>query len=261
MHRSRKFARLSQTCCIKAALLLLLALPGCGSPNDPNLFSHEGVHSASGGVSATSGASGVSGASGAGSTGGALGNLGTVDLDGTGGRQASGSTAGAPGSAGSGGASSEAGAPNLSSACLSHGADASYFDQTQHCYSVDRELRTFADAQAHCLAIGAHLVTLSSDAENHFVATLSPDERWIAATDGKGPREAQPGNYMWITGEPFDFQKWSGGQPNASRTDCDGKGGAECFEHCAFLAGEVWNDRYCLHLIQSTCEWDSPSAH
>lgn len=258
MHRSRKIARSSRNCCINAALCLLLLLPGCGSPNDPNLFSHEGVHSASGGVSAGSGASGVSGASSAGSTGGALGSFGTADLAGTGG-QVSALKAGAPG-AGYGGASSEAGGPNLSSPCLSHGADASYFDQTQHCYSVIRELRTFADAQAHCVALGAHLVTLASDAENHFVSTLSPDERWIGATDGKGPREPQPGNYTWLTGEPFDFQKWSGGQPNASRTDCDGKGGAECFEHCAFLAGEVWNDRYCLHSIQSTCEWDSTQS-
>ena len=59
--------------------------------------------------------------------------------------------------------------------------------------------------------VNGHLVTITSAAENDFVAGLSSfDLRpWIGLTD-----EASEGNFVWITGEPFVFQNWDAGEPS-----------------------------------------------
>lgn len=130
---------------------------------------------------------------------------------------------------------------------------------TQHCYLVDNEPRTFAEAQVHCKELKAHLVTLSTEAENDFAWSLHGDEHWIGSQDGKGPKQSGVGKYTWVTDEPFEYTNWSSNQPNASKTEC--VEGGDCYEHCAFQwkGGEhdsQWNDRYCMHTIASICEWD-----
>ncbi|HEX2673282.1 MAG TPA: C-type lectin domain-containing protein, partial [Polyangiaceae bacterium] len=131
---------------------------------------------------------------------------------------------------------------------------------TQHCYLLDTEQRTFADAQTHCKDLKAHLITLASEAENDFAWALHGDEHWIGSQDGKMPKQSGVGTFTWLTGEPFDYTNWSQGQPNASKTSCVDSG--DCYEHCAFqwkggAHDNMWNDRYCMHTIASICEWDS----
>jgi hypothetical protein len=145
--------------------------------------------------------------------------------------------------------------------CSALAADAKYLPSTQHCYLFDNEIRTFAEARVHCEELKAHLLTLSSEAENDFAWSIHGDEHWIGSQDGRAPKQSGAGTYSWITGEPFAYTNWSRDQPNASKTDCV-EGGAECYEHCAFQwkGGDhdsQWNDRYCMHTIPSICEWDS----
>lgn len=251
-----------------------LVLPGfiaCGGAKNEFFGSTAGGGAA---PAATAGASGAeAGAPGAGAGAVAGASLAGAGAD-AGGASAGTSGAGAPASdAGAGGvnAAGEGGVTAGSGAiggfagpfsdCAMFGNDATYFSETQHCYLVVPELLTFPAAQAHCLTLGAHLVTLASAAENDFAWSLSPDAHWIGSTDGKGPKEATAGTYGWLTGEPFAYGNWSSEQPNASKTECgDSNGGGTCYEHCAFQwsSGEQpgqWNDRFCLHTIASVCEW------
>jgi hypothetical protein len=91
-------------------------------------------------------------------------------------------------------------------------------------------------------AIG-HLVTIGSLAENDFVHSLAPGERWIGLTDRAG---AAPGatesaftsdqatqGWAWVTGEPFTFQHWAPGEPNNSFPGEDAG---------QFDANGLWND-------------------
>ena len=56
-----------------------------------------------------------------------------------------------------------------------------------------------------------HLVTITSQSENDFVANLSQDDfrPWIGLTN-----EGAEGDYRWVTGESFDYANWSPGEPS-----------------------------------------------
>jgi len=244
----------------------LLLGTGCGTA-DPNLF---GSGSVSAGGSASAGTANSAGSSGMqlSIAGGGAPNAGAgADAGGSGGSgigcSFSCGDAGRGGSstAGMSGASDQAGSGSMPNECSALDADATYLPSTQHCYLVDSEQRTFAEAQAHCAELKAHLVTLGSVAEHQFAWSIHEDEHWIGAKDGKMPKQSGVGTYTWITDEAFDYTNWSSQQPNASKTECV-EGGSNCYEHCAFQwkGGEQdgqWNDRYCMHTIASICEWDS----
>lgn len=258
-----------------SAVWLLLGASGCGTA-DPNMFGSgqlEAGGSPSAGNPSVSGSSGLE-AGGNGSSGGgtSAGSTGYPAAAGSGG----GSGAGCAFSCGDGGRggsvsagwsgggaagdSAEAGSGSGSPECAALAKDATYSPSTQHCYLVDTELRTFAEAQTHCKELKAHLITLGSEAENDFAWSLHGDEHWIGSQDGKMPKQSGVGKYTWVTNEPFEYKNWSPDQPNASMTDC--VDGGSCYEHCAFQwkGGDhdsQWNDRYCMHTIVSICEWDS----
>jgi hypothetical protein len=128
-----------------------------------------------------------------------------------------------------------------------------------HCYRVNYQNLTFAQARDACQAAGGHLVSIGSEDENEFAAKLHDGEHWIGATDGRGDMVAGVGPYLWVNDEPWTYSAWEDGQPNAYETDCPGDSNEEsdCFEHCAFQTDEAdWNDRSCWHTIVSICEWD-----
>lgn len=264
-----------------SAVWLLLGATGCGTA-DPNMFG-SGQSGAGGSPSAgslnISGSSGLEagGNGGSGSIGGetSAGSTGyPVAAAGSGGSGAgcafscgdggrgNGGSGSAAGSAGAGvaGDNAEAGSSSGSPECAALSTNATYSPTTQHCYLVDTEMRTFAEAQTHCKELNAHLITLSSEAENDFAWSMHSDEHWIGSQDGKMPKQSGVGKYTWVTNEPFEYKNWSPDQPNASMTDC--VDGGSCYEHCAFQwkGGDhdsQWNDRYCMHTIVSICEWDS----
>jgi Lectin C-type domain len=221
-------------------------------------------HDLAGSASGGAGVGGAGAGAGAGVGGAGVGGAG-VGGAGVGGASAGGASAGSADDKESGGAANVddtglAGAASTLNQCARYGANAAYFLGTQHCYLAVHELATFAAAQLNCGALGAHLVSIANGAENAFAWSISSAEHWIGANDGKGPTEPGVGTYVWLTGEPFDYEQWTPGQPNASATDCNGNGGAGCYEHCAFQwHGGGWNDRYCQQAIESVCEWDRTS--
>jgi cysteine-rich repeat protein len=132
-------------------------------------------------------------------------------------------------------------------------------DATHHCYWVHSGLlddTSFSGAVDKCQNDGGHLVTVSSDAENAFVRGVHDQDKWIGARDDRGQKDTGAGTYAWITGEPFTYTNWAGGEPNAAKFMCWFD---QCYEHCAIQKPDgSWNDWNCDADVDVVCEWDPP---
>ena len=100
-------------------------------------------------------------------------------------------------------------------------------------------------SEAEAVTLGGHLATVRNEAENDFLFDTFADfggtnrNLWIGLNDA-----ASQGDFVWVSGEPVNFTKWSEGEPNNVM-------GAEDYVHIianAFQAGTVndvprfWND-------------------
>lgn len=118
---------------------------------------------------------------------------------------------------------------------------------------------THSAAVASCDALDAHLVTVTSEAEQLFIAQLA-DFIWLGASDGLDPFASGTADYTWLTGEAFDYENWGDAQPNNTPHDCRSEvGTGTCYEHC-LLKEEAggWNDVDCTFPNPYVCEWDPP---
>ena len=99
-----------------------------------------------------------------------------------------------------------------------------------HWYKRYSEVVTWQQARAHAAALGGHLATVTSAAEDQWIAAnLSPGAAWLGATD-----EAKEGTWAWVTGEPWAYANWQPGQP-----DDDGGSG----DYLEYQAGSAkWYD-------------------
>jgi hypothetical protein len=126
---------------------------------------------------------------------------------------------------------------------------------------------TWAEADAAAQAMGGHLVTISSSAENLFAFGLVDNAvfwtsnsfnagigPWLGAVQAPGAPE--PGGFSWVTGEPFTFTAWSGGEPSNS-------GGTEnrihYYSSSAPNRTSNWNDITDSEELRGyVVEWDGP---
>jgi len=97
-----------------------------------------------------------------------------------------------------------------------------------HTYFRSTATTNWATANANAIALGAHLVTISSTAENTFLSTAGVG--WAGMSD-----QAAEGTWVWVTGEPVTFTGWNAGEPNNS-------GGNENYLHINFSVNGGWND-------------------
>lgn len=81
-------------------------------------------------------------------------------------------------------------------------------------------------AKANCEAMGGHLVTVTTAAENSFIFGLWPSG-WIGLTD-----EVNEGVWRWVTGETYSYTSWNGGEPNNAGNE----------DYVQFVGGGKWND-------------------
>lgn len=84
---------------------------------------------------------------------------------------------------------------------------------TNHIYQAVSGTFTWPQAKADAESRGGHLATITSQAEFDYVRSLGvlPSEGyWLGATD-----EANPGVWVWVTGEPWSFTAWASGEPNS----------------------------------------------
>ena len=105
---------------------------------------------------------------------------------------------------------------------------------------------TWAACEAAAEALGGHLATLTSPAEQSFVYDtfkgLGPF--WIGLTDAK-----IEGTFVWVTGERFNYAHWAPGEPNQD-------GDEDCVE--VYTPGSAvpafWNDFACTNNLSGVAE-------
>ncbi|MFX1282788.1 MAG: NosD domain-containing protein [Promethearchaeota archaeon] len=113
-----------------------------------------------------------------------------------------------------------------------------------HEYKMITIPRTWREAKTDCEALGGHLVTITSQAENDFVRSLTSwgePTFWIGLTD-----EITEGEWQWVTDEVVNYTNWGSGEPNDS-------GGEDYVE--TDDSGE-WNDAPSEQTRGYVCEWD-----
>ncbi len=103
------------------------------------------------------------------------------------------------------------------------------------------------------------MATLTSKAENDFVYGLVSSPQYFyrgemgALLGGyQPPGSAEPGGgWTWVTGEPWNFENWAGGQPDNGGQPEDG---------LHFWRGNAWNDQSTngVNFISYVVERDGP---
>ncbi|XP_067419528.1 C-type lectin domain family 4 member G-like [Emydura macquarii macquarii] len=109
------------------------------------------------------------------------------------------------------------------------------------CYYFSESTKTWADAEAFCLAYRGHLVIVNTKEEQAFLMVNRGPSRvyWLGSTDQK--MEAQ---WHWVDGSSLTFSFWGTGEPNDSQG-----------EDCGSMHTDGrWNDRNCHHTDYWICE-------
>jgi large repetitive protein len=78
-----------------------------------------------------------------------------------------------------------------------------------HTYFRSTTPLTWTAASTQANALGGHLITISSAAENAYVQSFS--NHWIGLTD-----QVTEGVFTWVTGEQLGYTNWVAGEPNNS---------------------------------------------
>ncbi len=87
-----------------------------------------------------------------------------------------------------------------------------------HSYEVILDNQaSWDEAKAAADLTGGHLVSIASDAENQFIASLLQEGGFSSGAYWIGLRETETeGDWVWDSGEPLDFTNWGPGEPNNS---------------------------------------------
>ncbi len=93
-----------------------------------------------------------------------------------------------------------------------------YVNSNGHIYALTSAPCDVHTARAQAAALGGHLVTINSAAENAFVVsafgpflTAHNMNAWIGLSDA-----CTPGTFVWDSGEPIAYMNWMSGEPNNS---------------------------------------------
>ena len=97
-----------------------------------------------------------------------------------------------------------------------NGLNRNIYSFNGHYYLLTDTASSWQDAEAQAVALGGHLVTISSTNENSFLnSTFSSfGTLWIGFNDVD-----LEGNFTWISGEPASFTFWNNGEPNNSNNE------------------------------------------
>ncbi|XP_042361948.1 lactose-binding lectin l-2-like [Plectropomus leopardus] len=122
-----------------------------------------------------------------------------------------------------------------------------WFSFNGRCYKYVATRMTWADAELHCLSVGANLVSLYSLDEDNFVKDLiknfdpAQGATWIGLTDTQ-----KEGAGMWSDGCAVNFVMWLAGEPNNSSGN----------ENCGrrnIGTEQKWNDFSCAYTLSFVC--------
>ncbi|XP_037702273.1 C-type lectin domain family 4 member D isoform X2 [Choloepus didactylus] len=115
-----------------------------------------------------------------------------------------------------------------------------------HCYFPFHDNKTWAESERNCTGIGAHLATISTEAEQNFIVQLL-DRRFsyfLGLTD-----QNSEGQWHWVDQTPFNPHMvfWHKGEPNNHQQ-----------ENCVVLVNKqdkwAWNDFPCNFETSRICK-------
>lgn len=95
-----------------------------------------------------------------------------------------------------------------------------------HSYYRSTGTATWTTARSNCVAMGGHLVAITSSGEQSFIFNIWPSG-WIGLTD-----EVTEGTWRWVTGETYSYTNWNSGEPNNAGNE----------DYVQFVSGGRWND-------------------
>jgi hypothetical protein len=116
-----------------------------------------------------------------------------------------------------------------------------------HVYKRFDKTVTWTQAKNACTNQKGYLATITSQAENDWIVSknLQQNYPWLGASDS-----AKEGQWVWITGETWNYTNWNDGEPNGARS-----------ENYLVIWNEStgqWNDLDKSNPLSYLCEWDKP---
>lgn len=102
------------------------------------------------------------------------------------------------------------------------GGCGSWMSFQNSCYNVSEPGYSFSAGRGYCQSLGAHLVVITSSAENDFahgVCVSRNDEPCYIGLFEDTPGAVENENWQWVDGTPVEYTEWSNGEPSNSRGD------------------------------------------
>lgn len=122
--------------------------------------------------------------------------------------------------------------------CVAHYCESGWEPFENSCYIFTSEAKNQSEAENECLSHGAHLASIHSDQEGHFLSTLTAHlsgriHSWIGL-------EWKENSYQWSDGSEFDYENWNAGEPNHWNEIC-----AIMMSELGKSNHEKWYDVHC----------------